>query len=174
MSRKNEDFRQHVEELGNIFSSLEDENLYEDGELDEVSVQKKFRSLILRMTAVYLKMGQFFSPEDVELYLHGSTVMGTEVRVLKKKVRDLEEQLARSVTWDVDDFVMRAKYHEKANERGAIFDYTKMDEALKTMISKHDASIGICWDVVDFWLYEICFNDQEGDHAKATSDCSDT
>ena len=98
------------------------------------------------------------------------------VEELEKKVKDLEEELARSVTWDVDDFVMRAENYEnyKEVERGSIYDYSKMDEALKTMIREHDASIGICWDVVDFWLDEICLNIYEGDHAKATSDCSDT
>ena len=42
-----------------------------------------------------------------------------------------------------------------------IYDESKFQEALDRMIHKHDASHGISWETVDFWLDKICLKPEE-------------
>jgi len=73
-------------------------------------------------------------------------------------IKEIEQNYVpkwKSVVWDADDFKMRAKQREKSNWKN-IYDATKFEDALEKMIQKHDANEGINWDVLDFWLDEIC------------------
>ena len=97
----------------------------------------------------------------------------------EEKINVLEEQLSRSVTWSVEDFEQQAVEIERACSpyRFAyklLYDRSKFPMALREMIRRHDASIGITWDTVEFWLNELCVKD-EPEHdlsAKSTSDRS--
>lgn len=60
------------------------------------------------------------------------------------------------ISWSVDDFEGRAAEREGENLWHYKYDRTKFQDALDTMISKHDASIGINWDVIDYYLDEYC------------------
>lgn len=61
----------------------------------------------------------------------------------------------KSITWNVEDFKMRAKQKEQSNWK-KVYDKSKFKEALKMMIHSHDAEIGITWDTLDYWLDEHC------------------
>ena len=79
---------------------------------------------------------------------------------LRDKVESLEATLQNSLTWTVDDFAYRASALENYDDRYCeIYDPDKFEEALKTMIRKHDAEMGITWDTIDFWLDEMCRRD---------------
>tara|TARA_B100001057_G_scaffold497838_1_gene603090 strand:+ start:2558 stop:3142 length:585 start_codon:yes stop_codon:yes gene_type:complete len=73
---------------------------------------------------------------------------------LEEKIATLEERLARSVTWAVDDFESVAQEREGGGE--LLYDRTQFPHALHTMMRKHDASLGISWLTVEFWLDELC------------------
>ena len=60
------------------------------------------------------------------------------------------------ISWSVDDFECRAADREGEHLLHYKYDITKFHDALDTMIRKHDASIGINWDVIDFYLDEYC------------------
>lgn len=80
---------------------------------------------------------------------------------------------SRCVSWSVKDFEGRAEeiwlgYTKKskfydtppkfpyARKWQHVFDSSKFEEALFTMIRKHDASLGISWDTIDFYLDDMC------------------
>lgn len=58
----------------------------------------------------------------------------------------------KGVYWSVDDFQCRV--NEKENP--SLYDESKFENALKIMIEKHDANIGITWDTIDYYLDEHC------------------
>lgn len=73
----------------------------------------------------------------------------------------------KSVSWDVLDFESRARelwnlhledYPHALNWQD-VYDKDKFEDALSMMIMKHDATLGISWDTVDFWLDELCLKD---------------
>jgi len=78
-----------------------------------------------------------------------------KIRSLEAEVARLEEKLSRSVTWSIADFETLADDRERM-ENTVIYDRSKFEEALRGMIRRHDASIGISWDTVEFWLDEVC------------------
>lgn len=77
----------------------------------------------------------------------------------------------RGVYWTIEDFEYRAidkwQYvlgrgnYPNATSWKDIYDESKFQEALDKMIHKHDASYGISWETVDFWLDEICLKPKE-------------
>jgi len=50
------------------------------------------------------------------------------------------------IKWHIDDILERAKELKVKMTR------KKAKEILLTMRSKHDATIGINWDVIDYWI----------------------
>jgi hypothetical protein len=62
---------------------------------------------------------------------------------------------ARGVFWNILDFEASAREKEEL-EGMEIYDRNLFPKALDTMIEKHDATNGITWDTVDFWLDELC------------------
>lgn len=60
-----------------------------------------------------------------------------------------------SIVWSVLDFAGRAKDLSE-NDSSLEFDETKFEDALHEMIRKHDASIGISWETIDFYLMYKC------------------
>jgi len=62
-------------------------------------------------------------------------------------LKEFEQYKTESVKWSVEDFTEYE--HDK-------YTITKeqAQEALERMIQKHDASIGINWDVVEYYLTE--------------------
>lgn len=60
------------------------------------------------------------------------------------------------VSWSVKDFEGRAIDREGEYLWKNVYNPDKFQEALDTMIRKHDASIGINWDVIDYYLDDIC------------------
>lgn len=65
----------------------------------------------------------------------------------------------RGVFWHKDDFEQQAELKEHIFENKDIYDRSKFQDALELMIYKHDASIGINWDVVDYYLETYCLKE---------------
>lgn len=52
------------------------------------------------------------------------------------------------ITWTTDDVFMMA------DELGVELGEHEADEILELMYENHDASIGICWDVIDSFIHQ--------------------
>lgn len=61
----------------------------------------------------------------------------------------------RGVFWHIDDFEHKALENEDYY-KSVIYDRTKFEDALDLMINKHDCTIGITWDTVDYYLEDYC------------------
>jgi len=72
----------------------------------------------------------------------------------------------RGVFWHKDDFEQQALLNEEwknedlTGEEEQLYERTKFQEALETMILKHDATVGINWDVIDYYLETYCRKDK--------------
>jgi hypothetical protein len=69
----------------------------------------------------------------------------------------LRDKAKESISWSVEDFENQAK--QNCNDDDNWDQYYNKDmfcEALRIMIEKHDASIGISWDTVDYYLETYC------------------
>lgn len=89
-----------------------------------------------------------------ELLQCGNSKEQAEGKGMMRIINELEVNYVpkwRSITWSINDFKNRAKQKEKSNWKN-VYDKTKFKKALKKMIQKHDASEGINWTVIDFWL----------------------
>jgi len=79
--------------------------------------------------------------------------------MLHERRRDIQNALdpeCEQITWSVEDFETRALEIEEARGKEQIFDRSKFSEALYTMIDRHDSSIGITWESIDYHLEEDC------------------
>jgi len=82
-----------------------------------------------------------------------------------------------SIKWSLEDFLYRALDMEEphltdpnveycdismkdASNYLQKYDPVKFQEALELMINKHDATIGITWDTIDFYLDEYCLKEK--------------
>lgn len=92
-----------------------------------------------------------------------------------KKLKDREDT---SVGWSVNDFISRAwekefpdiepeniaydsiDFNEIAKQL-KVYDPDKFRDALERMIYRHDATIGITWDTIDYYLDEYCLKDKK-------------
>jgi len=79
-----------------------------------------------------------------------------QMAMLKVDLRGAKEKLSRSVTWSVDDFIKRAMEICEVGDWFDMYSEKKMEIALKLMIEKHDSTLGICWETVDFYLNKYC------------------
>lgn len=80
-----------------------------------------------------------------------------KIKAQEKKISNLEATLQNSLTWTVDDFAYRASMlEERYEENNKVYNPDTFEDALNTMIRKHDAEVGISWDTIDFWLDEMC------------------
>jgi hypothetical protein len=70
---------------------------------------------------------------------------------------ELNNLSKRSVSWSIEDFENMA-YVKKGQDWEQYYDKNMFQQALERMIDKHDASIGINWDVVEYYLEEMCYN----------------
>ena len=94
---------------------------------------------------------------------------GLEVVPLEAALRLLEEFKKRSIIWDVEDFENWARDIESREseedfwdtdidvpEKFKLYDRSKFEQAFLTMIRRHDCTIGITWDTIEFYLDEYC------------------
>lgn len=72
-----------------------------------------------------------------------------------QKIFELLDKEKRSITWSVDDFKVRAIDLENSGIY-IKYDESKFKNALEEMISRHEPSIGISWDIIDWYLHEVC------------------
>lgn len=101
-----------------------------------------------------------------------------------EKVRNDFTPKSTSISWSVLDFEHQAVNTwelialSKTDESGLIFIYegasswrdvydeSKFQGALEKMISKHDATTGITWDTITFWLEEMCLKKVKNENTK--------
>jgi len=90
--------------------------------------------------------------------MHGNTLYRFAYKIsvpVVDKIRQLCNELDRSITWTVGDFEERARIL-KGDEWRSHYDEDKFDEALLVMIDDHDANNGITWDSIDVYLDMMC------------------
>jgi hypothetical protein len=70
----------------------------------------------------------------------------------------LREKASECISWSVDDFEYQAINSCNGDESIWQLYYNKdmFESALNEMIRKHDASVGINWDTVDYYLETYC------------------
>ena len=71
-------------------------------------------------------------------------------KMFEKLEKEFNQYKAESVKWSWEDFQGRAQ------DRGIKLSKKKCQELLEQMIRKHDASIGINWDVLDCYIDNFC------------------
>ena len=71
------------------------------------------------------------------------------------ELTESKEPYKVAVYWSVEDFESLA-IEEKGVEWEKYYDKSKFEDALDNMIRKHDATEGINWYTVRFWLEESC------------------
>ena len=79
------------------------------------------------------------------------------------KVKDivtdiLSDEYKAFVIWSVEDFKWQAEQLKGENWRN-FYDESKFEAALDSMIKNHDAEYGITWSSVNFYLNEMCINE---------------
>ena len=73
------------------------------------------------------------------------------------KVNDILDMLSTScIRWDEDDFKSQAILATSDTEWEEYYNKNAFSHALTEMIRCHDASIGITWDTVDYYLDTYC------------------
>ena len=109
-----------------------------------------------------------FNPDEEECTK--SVCLSDDVEQLEKEFEDYK---LRSVTWDVEDFLWQALLNEdvfskdpnietgqitmdNAKEYLKEYDPETFEDTLHNMIYRHDASIGITWDTIDYYLDVYC------------------
>lgn len=87
----------------------------------------------------------FYSPRELVAFLDGIAFLNRITNTREK----------RSISWSVNDFENVAESLSDMYE----FDSTKFPLALRNMIDKHDANVGINNDVIQMYLIEYCQKD---------------
>lgn len=70
-----------------------------------------------------------------------------------------------SVSWSIEDFEHRAEETWTLHERPSaiswedVYDKDEFEHALISMVNNHDASLGICWDTIDYYLDSYCLKE---------------
>lgn len=82
-----------------------------------------------------------------------------EINGLYKQLNEANEKLERSVVWSVDDFAYVAKESGKPED----YDPDCYDDALRAMIQKYDATIGITWETIKVYLDNYCRKEKKAD-----------
>ena len=77
----------------------------------------------------------------------------TDVR--ESIIMAFDQLMSECIQWTVEDFEMQAQNITDDNWE-EVYDKTKFQDALETMIRKHDADIGICWETINVYLDEYC------------------
>ena len=113
-----------------------------------------------------------FNPDEEECTK--SVCLSDDVEKLEKEFENLK---AISVTWNVEDFLWQALQNEdvfdkdpniesgqitmdNAKEYLREYDPETFEDTLRNMIYRHDASIGITWDTIDYYLDTFCKKEQ--------------
>jgi hypothetical protein len=86
---------------------------------------------------------------------HVIRIANTNYYIASKVEDELNDIACRAVSWHVDDFINQAQLAE-GEDWEEWYDKDEFERALCLMIEKHDASIGINWDTVDYYLETYC------------------
>ena len=115
---------------------------------------------------------ELFNPDEEECTK--SVCLSDDVEQLEKEFEDYK---LRSITWSVEDFLWQALLNEdvfskdpnietgqitmdNAKEYLKEYDPETFEDTLRNMIYRHDASIGITWDTIDYYLDTFCKKEQ--------------
>jgi len=80
---------------------------------------------------------------------------------LEKFIDEVQDYKDRSVAWSVEDFEQQAHDEEVWKRVGneptiPLYDRSKFEDALYSMIQGHDATLGITWDTISVYLGLMC------------------
>lgn len=98
-------------------------------------------------------LASFYDNDDIV----GANYIKKEIQVTKS-IKEMIIETTKGMSyigWSVEDF----KYQASNQEDPSIYDETKFKDALDIMINKHDASIGITWETIDYYLNEYCLKE---------------
>lgn len=84
-------------------------------------------------------------------YLLIKKALLSEVNKIKEDIADNYVLREHSVTWGVLDFVSKAEKIYGENWE-IVYNKELFEDELISMINKHDATIGITWDTIDYHL----------------------
>lgn len=92
---------------------------------------------------------------------------------LNKIITNIDQLQKEMLKWSIEDFMYQARLKEgildipvedltikEAKKILKKYDPEKFQDALETMIHKHDAEIGITWDTISDYLEEYCLIDK--------------
>jgi hypothetical protein len=111
-----------------------------------------------------------------------SELLESITQLITDAYKAIEEKDRRSIVWSVEDFEGRAREREIDNleddesdlfnedlaeqlhedfemeipEENMLYDRSKFQDALESMIHHHDCTIGITWETIDYYLDEEC------------------
>ncbi|HAH22480.1 MAG TPA: hypothetical protein DCL77_01720 [Prolixibacteraceae bacterium] len=105
----------------------------------------------------YLSPNENWNQETIELHGTGNQgIIWTNKPADDPLLDDSGEYPKQmSIVWSVDDFEQRAIVHE-GYMSPAFYDRNKFSIALHEMCKDHDATIGITWDTIDYYLDKHC------------------
>ena len=73
------------------------------------------------------------------------------------KVDDILDNISNvAIAWSEEDFESQAIQNTNETDWREYYNEKMFGIALERMIRKHDASIGITWDTIDYYLDEYC------------------
>ena len=113
--------------------------------------------------------------ELVKIYNELSGTILTKERVVKIKTailckihelelgiinQNIKNPMTRTISWSTEDFA-RIAFEKKGESWKDFYDESKFEEALDSMIDKHDPIYGITWDSVRFYLEAYCYKGLE-------------
>lgn len=107
------------------------------------------------MIAGFLKRVGFKNIKSLNLFSYSDKLL-YHLKDNRVAIIALLEPGSNYISWSIYDFEARAIEKTNIDVWKEHYDASKFQEALDMMIQKHDASLGINWDTIDFYLEEYC------------------
>ena len=121
--------------LKNLYPEIEGYSIIDSGVKNMLTIRNDADSTTI----------SFYSPRELVAFLDGIAFLNRITNTIEK----------RSISWSVNDFKNIAESLSDMYE----FDENKFPSALRNMIDKHDANVGINNDVIQMYLIEYCQKD---------------
>lgn len=136
-----------------------------NGLLEKVKLYHKFSNALDSFINEAIICGAEL-PEDIDgkpfeeitrLIDEGTANLNYTISFVQKGADDEENEGIASIKWSYEDII------ERAHDNDFFLTTEQAKEVLKTVIHEHDASIGINWEVIDYWInYYISEAKREG------------
>ena len=84
-----------------------------------------------------------------------------------KAVNIIEKMAEGTITWSEEDFKIKAIEKTNVSDWDQYYNKEMFSEALRIMIERHDATVGITWDTIDYYLETYCKIKDQNDYGKS-------